>query len=147
MWLENKQSYGLMENNLVKEQAPPEKNDHPAIWDLVIDDVKHRFAKDGDKDPEDGLAANMAVKDMEDRDQEGLRKYNTRLQPFNGRNALVDAYQEFLDGAVYLRQKIFELENDKPADDEWIELRMLYLDHLDSLVELRRLMHGNEDQA
>lgn len=30
------------------------------------------------------------------------------LQPFNGRDALVDAYQEAVDLAVYLRQRIEE---------------------------------------
>lgn len=48
------------------------------------------------------------MKDMEARRQMGLKKYGTFLQPFNGRDALVDAYQEALDLVVYLRQKIEE---------------------------------------
>ena len=64
-------------------EPPPIKNIHPAVWDLVI-------------------------ADMQERDRFGLQKYNTRLQPFNGRDPLVDAYQEVLDLAVYLRQSIFE---------------------------------------
>ncbi len=71
------------ENKLVQEQVAPTPNDKPAVWDLV-------------------------VKDMKDRDAGGLEKYGTRLQPFNGRDALIDAYQEILDAAVYLRQLIFE---------------------------------------
>lgn len=58
-------------------------NEHPAIWDLVI-------------------------KDIHDRDKFGTKKYGTRLQPYNGRNALIDAYQEALDLVVYLRQLIEE---------------------------------------
>ena len=68
---------------LIKEQRKPKKNKLPAVWDLVM-------------------------QDMNNRDKEGLRKYNTRLQPFNGRDALTDCYQEALDLCVYLRQAIFE---------------------------------------
>lgn len=40
----------------------------------------------------------------------GERRYGTRLQPFNGRRALQDAYEECLDMAVYLRQQLSERE-------------------------------------
>jgi hypothetical protein len=69
--------------SLVTEQPAPEPNDRPAAWDLVLADMRAR-------------------------DAEGRRKYGTPLQPFNGRDALVDAYQEALDLAVYLRQAIYE---------------------------------------
>lgn len=72
-----------MSNVLVTPQPAPQTNDKPAVWDLV-------------------------VRDFQLRDQEGRRKYGTPLQPHNGRDALVDAYQEALDLAVYLRQAIFE---------------------------------------
>lgn len=64
-------------------EPAPIPNERPAIWDLVI-------------------------ADMQARDAEGRRKYGTPLQPFNGRDALVDAYQEALDLVVYLRQAIEE---------------------------------------
>lgn len=70
-------------NDLVQAQSAPEPNALPAVWDLV-------------------------VTDMRSRDHFGLQKYGTRLQPHNGRDALIDAYQEALDLAVYLRQQIFE---------------------------------------
>lgn len=38
----------------------------------------------------------------------GREKYGGYLKAFNGRNALVDAYQESLDLACYLRQAIIE---------------------------------------
>lgn len=69
--------------NLSKPEPAPIQNNHPAIWDLLI-------------------------KDMQDRDQFGVNKYGTHLQPNNGRSALLDAYQEVLDLAVYLRQAIYE---------------------------------------
>lgn len=48
----------------------------------------------------------LVMKDMEDRRQMGCKKYGTPLQPFNGRDALVDVYQELLDACVYIRQEI-----------------------------------------
>jgi hypothetical protein len=47
---------------------------------------------------------------MHQRKQLGLSRYGVALQPFNGRSALVDAYQEQLDHVVYLRQAIYELD-------------------------------------
>lgn len=72
-----------MKNKLNKHQPKPKKNKLPAVWDLV-------------------------KIDMIDRDKEGFKRYKTRLQPFNGRDALIDLYQELLDAAVYARQLIFE---------------------------------------
>ena len=67
------------------------RNDNPAIWDLVI-------------------------ADMHERDMMGEKKHGTRLQPFNGRDVLVDAYQESLDLVVYLRQAIYERDNPQLTD-------------------------------
>jgi len=48
------------------------------------------------------------MNDMKERRLMGIKKYGTPLQPNNGRNTLVDAYQEALDLVVYLRSKIEE---------------------------------------
>jgi len=50
----------------------------------------------------------LIIHDMSQRRQGGIEKYGTPLQPHNGRDALVDAYQEALDLVVYLRQAIEE---------------------------------------
>lgn len=65
------------------QQPNPVHNNHPATWELVIEDMKQR-------------------------NEIGKKRYNTELQPFNGRNSLVDAYQEALDLCVYLRNAIEE---------------------------------------
>lgn len=70
----------------MKTNPPPKVNNLPAVWDLVIQDIQ-------------------------DRDRVGIATYGTRLQPFNGRDSLVDAYEEALDLAVYLRQAIFERDS------------------------------------
>ncbi len=64
-------------------QPAPIPNDRPAVWGIVIND-------------------------MTARDAIGKARYGTRLQPYNGRDALRDAYEEALDLVVYLRQAIYE---------------------------------------
>lgn len=53
----------------------------------------------------------MVVADIEARKKVGIERYGTVLQPFNGRSALMDAYQEALDLAIYLRQLLYEQEH------------------------------------
>lgn len=72
-----------MSRKLSKPEPKPVPNERPAVWALVI-------------------------ADMADRDMTGRQRYGTPLQPHNGRDALIDAYQEALDLSVYLRQAIFE---------------------------------------
>jgi hypothetical protein len=48
----------------------------------------------------------MVIEDMHERHRIGVERYGTPLQASNGHDALVDAYQEALDLAVYLRQAI-----------------------------------------
>lgn len=66
-----------------KGQPRPKKNQHRPVWDQVIADMKAR-------------------------DRTGRERYGTPLQPFNGRDALLDAYEEALDLAVYLKQALIE---------------------------------------
>jgi hypothetical protein len=48
---------------------------------------------------------------MFQRNEFGKSKYGVALQANNGRNALKDAYEEVLDLAVYLKQRIIEDDN------------------------------------
>lgn len=50
----------------------------------------------------------MVRKDLLQRDNLGDECLGTPLYPFNGRVALVDAYGECLDLALYLRQALYE---------------------------------------
>lgn len=54
----------------------------------------------------------LVMSDMRARAEAGYHRYGSRLRPFNGRVPLVDAYQEALDLAVYLRQAIWEQEHE-----------------------------------
>ena len=66
-----------------QDQPPPRPSTAPAIWPLVI-------------------------ADMQARDAVGRERYGMPLQAFNGRNPLVDGYQESLDRIAYERQAIEE---------------------------------------
>lgn len=50
----------------------------------------------------------LVLADLRQRDAAGTKKYGTTLRAHNGRKALVDAYQEVLDQAMYLRQQLEE---------------------------------------
>lgn len=78
----------------------------------------------------------LVLADLAARDEMGREKYGKSLQPHNGRDALVDAYQEHLDELFYLRQKI---EEDKATKAEIATLRA---DLAASQREVERLRHG-----
>lgn len=63
--------------------------------------------------PEDGkgLILPLVINDLESRAEFGFNKYETMLKSHNGRDALMDAYQEALDLVMYLRQEIEERKN------------------------------------
>lgn len=52
--------------------------------------------------------------DLKARAAEGENKYGTPLFTHNGRDALVDAYQEILDAMQYLKQAHLEMGGDGP---------------------------------
>jgi hypothetical protein len=63
--------------------------------------------------PSTGDLWKEVIADMEARRDMGVAKYGTPLQTFNGRDPLIDAYQEALDLAVYLKQAIMERQEDE----------------------------------
>jgi hypothetical protein len=66
----------------INEQPDPIPNDTPAIWDLVLADMKAR-------------------------DEYGRKKYGTPLQAENGRDMLYDLLSELMDAVCYLRGEIY----------------------------------------
>jgi hypothetical protein len=64
-------------------QPDPTPNAHPAVWDLVLGEMRERQSL-------------------------GLSRYGVHLQPHNGRDALRDALEEALDLVAYLRAAIYE---------------------------------------
>jgi len=103
-----------------KEQVEPTKNDEVFVWDEVIKDLEKIYEKLS------SLKENMPKelflevrKNMKERDNIGKERYNTRLQPFNNRDALIDAVQEGYDLLVYIKQQL--LEDQKNHFDSEIE--------------------------
>lgn len=66
-----------------RHEPPPVANDSPPIYQLVMADIETR-----------ALAGHV--------------KYGMFLQPWNGRDALMDLYQELLDACCYIRQRMEE---------------------------------------
>lgn len=78
------------------------------------------------------------IADLQYRSQVGEDKYFTVLTTFNGRNALRDAYEEFLDAYVYLTQYLLELEErgEYQKADEANEIYVELLYQIRSLAEM-----------
>ena len=79
---------GLAAREMQREQPAPTPNGRPAVWDLVVEDMRARDAL-------------------------GRSRYGTPLQAGNGRDALRDLYEELLDAAVYAKAEMEE--RDTPA--------------------------------
>lgn len=79
------------------EQPRPVPNGSPSVQGMVIDDLTVRL-------------------------RVGIQRYGTALQPFNGRDALRDLYEELLDAACYTRQLI--AERDAGAPDQSLAVRI-----------------------
>jgi hypothetical protein len=78
--------HAIVERKAAKHEPMPVRNDGPCVQDMVIADLEARKAV-------------------------GIERYGTVLQPFNGRDTLMDLYQEILDAANYIRQLIHERDN------------------------------------
>lgn len=73
------------------DQPLPTVNDHPSIQSMVIADIEKRI-------------------------EIGIQRYGTALQPNNGRDMLLDAYEEAMDLAIYLKGAIVERDLQRAAE-------------------------------
>jgi hypothetical protein len=101
-------------------QPAPTPNDETASWDYVIRDI-YKCGLDNHR---------VLIEDIQRRDEMGARKYGTRLQPYNGRDTLRDAYEESLDLTVYLMTAFREGE----------QVYLLYRQSLRATYELRIML-------
>ncbi len=115
---------------------PDPRSDKPDVWPLVI-------------------------KDMADRDQLGKVKYGIPLRSHNGRDPLVDAYQEVLDLSVYLRQEIEERKDLREAvtvarrisgyenagSNDIASLLEFLIDHIDQQKKQIQILSATEEQT
>lgn len=68
--------------------------------------------------------ADLVIKDIKDRKKVGIEHYGMPLQPFNGRDALQDAYEELLDLAQYIKQVLVEQETQRVTLDDFCDSLM-----------------------
>ena len=93
----------------IVDQPPPKTTDRRPSWDIVVSYVDQLRRENahvvfGVADDVIGLV----LSDMRDRDAVGRQRYGTPLTSGNGRDHLVDAYQELLDASVYLMNELDE---------------------------------------
>lgn len=79
-----------------------------SYMELVVGTVQQQSPRPNDSES----VWQMVIRDMEGREKFGVEKYGTPLQVGNGRDPLIDAYQEALDLCVYLRQEIENRRNE-----------------------------------
>lgn len=83
---------------MIQDQPPPQHAEGPDCWLLVLKDVDELFPTLG----------YLVKENMAARRQTGIDRYGMPVRPHNGRNAVVDCFQEVLDAIVYARQAIEE---------------------------------------
>jgi hypothetical protein len=94
---------------VIADQPPPIVTNRRPTWELVISYVE-QLQLDSSYvvlgSTEDAIA--LVLTDMRARDAVGRVRYGTPLTAGNGRDHLIDAYQELLDGCVYLMNALDE---------------------------------------
>lgn len=68
----------------------------------------HRSAHSSYQQKIKGTKAEVLSPDLWARNLKGIETYGVPLQPHNGRNQLIDAYQELLDAVQYLEAALME---------------------------------------
>ena len=118
------------------EQPAPIVTGGPSIQGMVCADLAQMASP----------VARLVEADMRERERIGIARYGTPLQAHNGRDARWDAYEEFLDGAAYLRQDVEEAPSGPDAE----RIDALYKRALMIAFALREIMSrrdGGSDVA
>lgn len=130
-----------------QKEPPPIKSEHPAVWDLVLADIGHPVFVH----PMQEKIHKLLVEDIKLRDATGAAKYGVRLQAFNGRKSIKDAYEEILDAVVYIRQALYEEEKNtlvvtQESDFFKMGLQKVYFTTLDNALKLRLMLETKKEQ-
>jgi len=86
-----------MTNATIEQPKPIATNKRP-IWPVVIAYVERNY-----ENAEGDTTITKLVADMSERHQGGIARYGVPLTSGNGRDSMIDAYQELLDFVVYTR--------------------------------------------
>lgn len=123
--------------------APKQDEDAPALWPLIIAEVEGPSGRIATA-PSSRAASveRLMIADMRARHEFGLAKYGVPLVAHNDRDHLSDAYQEALDGVVYLRAEIEKRGGMKRTNNQ--PLARLYAAQLAIAVDLRAMLRERD---
>ena len=136
----------------IVDQPPPIATDRRPAWEIVIEHVEKRrgdsaYTKTGDLD--------LVLKDMRERDLVGRQRYGTPLTSGNGRDHLIDAYQEILDACAYFANELDEHgvgpetqidTTDSPEKWRLFCVQAMLWDHVHTAIRLRALIRETTEQ-
>jgi hypothetical protein len=80
------------------------------------------------------MGLEFIAEDTEARIRLGEKKYGTRLKSHNGRDAMLDLYQELLDGCNYAKQLVIENKDDGTLFRQLVTLSTIVKGKLDNPV-------------
>ncbi len=104
------------------DQPLPVPSDGPSMHDLVCADLEARWT---------ARLSPRIVADMQARKQLGLERYKTLLQADNGRDSLLDLYEELEDAVAYAKQVQVERGG--------VDISTVYDSLITALIVVRRL--------
>jgi|ERR1041385_7424814 len=115
------------------EQPAPKATDRTPAWDLVRGYLKACY---------EGRAVDALDRDMAERDRIGRERYGVPLTAGNGRDSLIDAYQECLDAVVYFRAWLDERNIDPDDFERELTSReklvlAVFKDHVELLIDMK----------
>ncbi len=127
------------------EQPKPKETTRRPAWELVVEYAEGVY-------PSEEPVVALIIADMKERDRVGRERYGVPLTADNGRDHLIDAYQEGLDYAVYLmtfldEKGVITADGQEAAKRYTAEVEsvaglfaahMAYLPKLRELIEIRK---------
>lgn len=124
-------------DHATREQPAPMATTHPVIWDQVVEDIYnfHWLIND--------LTRKNLADDIRSRDTLGRQRYGVGLTPHNGRDQLVDAYQEIIDAVGYLACAMMEFRKAKSFHAGTAD--SLYWDAMQLALDVRWLIDRREE--
>jgi hypothetical protein len=123
----------------MNQAATPQPAPQPGqrvVLDQVVQDLRDR--------PGDLSEVEPIIADLAARAEMGFKKYGCYLQTHNGRDALMDAYQENLDLVMYLGQALQECGSDPVC---WLEVWGLYQRSMELAVMIKHELTKREEPS
>ena len=122
-------------------QPDPTPNDQPKVIDALVNDLHNEDNLLHESEPMSSYG-DVVTQDIINRAFIGKERYGVFLQPHNGRDALLDAYEEALDLATYLMQVVMETKASKSDEVYWAYRDSLYVAARIAKLREQRNDHG-----